>query len=195
MFYLGCLSGFLALLIPTEALGENLWQLDIFRFYVAHALLLAVPFLMVALKLHTLNYRRIWQMPLYMIAFLMFMMVNQVVQAEIGIINPRSADFLNVNYPNPSFFWKRSNDGLFAIFDVFTPNFLKTVPVGQYAGQGKYWPLIWIFPSLTFYFLVFPFFMSIPFEYKRMIGDAKNIGRKTKKIFTRKKVKDKKSEK
>src|SRR5690554_353679 len=32
MFYLGVISGTLALLIPTEALGEMVWQLDLFRF-------------------------------------------------------------------------------------------------------------------------------------------------------------------
>lgn len=183
MFYLGVLSGFLALLIPTEALGKHIWQLDLFRFYIAHTLIMIAPFLMISLKIHKLDYRRIWKMPLYMIVYFMFIMVNQVLQSELGIVPLRSDNFLNINYKNTSFFWKKSDDALFIIFDIFTPKIFKTVPFGAYAGQDKYWPLVWIVPAVIFYFLAFPFLMALPWERKKVWKDVKTISNKIKMFF------------
>ena len=63
MFYLGVLSGVLAFLIPTEALGKSVATLDLWRFYVCHLIIVAVPLLMVILKQHELDYKRIWKIP------------------------------------------------------------------------------------------------------------------------------------
>lgn len=183
MFYLGVLSGFLALLIPTEALGEQIWQFDLFRFYIAHALILIAPFLMVSLKVHKLNYRRIWKMPLYMVVYFMFILVNQVIQSELGIVAIRDGNFLDINFRNPSFFWKKPDSELAILFDVFTPNVFKTVPVGQFAGEAKYWPLIWITPAITFYFIFFPLLLSSPWEGKKMWADLKWLATKVKNFF------------
>lgn len=183
MFYLGVLSGVLALLIPTEALGENIWQFDLFRFYISHSIILIAPFLMVSLKVHKLDYRRIWKMPLYMMVYFMFIMVNQVVQSELGIVSIRNNDFLNINFKNSSFFWKKENDPLFAVFDIFTPQIFKTVPFGAHVGEAKYWPLLWIFPAVLVYFLVLPFLMALPWERKRVWADMKALKVKIQKIF------------
>lgn len=189
MFYLGVLSGTLALLIPTEALGEQIWQFDLFRFYIAHTILLVAPFLMVSLGVHKLNYKRIWRMPLYMVVYFMFIMVNQVLQSELGIIDPRSSDFLKINFKNSSFFWKKETDPLFVVFDIFTPQIFKTVPFGPYAGQDKYWPLIWITPAILVYFTVLPFLMSLPWERKHIASDLKYALYSVKNFFNKNKEK------
>ncbi len=191
MFYLGVLSGFLALIIPTEALGEKVFQFDVFRFYIAHSIFLIAPFLMVSLKLHKLNYKRIWKMPLFMMAYFMFIMVNQVVQSELGITSFRSEDFLNINYKNTSFFWGKSNDALFALVDVFTPSVFKKVPFGEFAGQEKYWPLFWIMPTTVVYFLIFPFFLALPWQWKNISSDLKNLRLKVKALFKKQQKKPK----
>ena len=183
MFYLGVLSGGLALLIPTEALGEYVWQFDLFRFYIAHLIIIAAPLLMVTTKIHKINYRRIWKMPIYIIIYLMFIMVNQIIQSEIGLTDLRNDNFLDPNYSNPSLFWKYNESPLFLVFDIFTPEFLKTVPFGDFAGETKYLPLIWMIPSLTIYFLVLPFIISLFFEFKKIKQDVINIVLKIKKRF------------
>lgn len=187
MFYLGVLSGTLALLIPTEALGETIWQFDLFRFYIAHTILLVAPFLMVSLGVHKLDYKRIWKMPLYIAVYFMFIMVNQVLQSELGIIDPRNADFLNINFKNTSFFWKKSDDALFVFFDIFTPKIFKTVPFGPYAGQTKYWPLIWIMPAATVYFIILPLLICLPWQARHIKTDIKNVYSKTKNLFSKNK--------
>ena len=57
MFYVGVLSGLIALFYPQEPLAKSnqmgeFW--DIVRFYYHHWMLVAIPLLMVLLKLHTL---------------------------------------------------------------------------------------------------------------------------------------------
>lgn len=124
MYYLGSLSGGLALLIPDEVLGDKLWTFDTFRFYIAHTLIMLAPVLMVMLKVHTLNYKRIWKMPVYVLLYFMFIMVNQVFMYEIGIVELVDPDnFLTPSFRNNSFFWGKSNSELFAIFDWATPKF------------------------------------------------------------------------
>lgn len=187
MFYMGALGGGLAMLIPTEAIDNPLLFFDNLRFYTAHMIIFVAPMLMVLLKVHSLNYRRIWKMPLYMMVYFMFIMVNQIVQSELGIVPLRNSNFLSPNYDNPSFFWKKSNDPLFAVINIFTPKFLTIVPFGEFAGQTKYMPLVYIFPAVIVYFTVLPFLLALPFEYKRFWSDLKLVGGKIKSAFTKSK--------
>ena len=110
MFYLGVLSGFLALIIPTEVLGENALTLDNIRFYIANTIIILVPLLMVILKIHTIDYKRIWKMLLYTMGYMLFIICNQVLQSELGIVALRGTDILATGYTNPSFIWGPTDD-------------------------------------------------------------------------------------
>ena len=98
MFYLGVISGFLALLYPTEAINKSPFALDTWRFYITHSIIIIAPLLMVSLKIHTVSYKRIWSMPLIVAAYLLFIMVQNVLQSELGIINFRNDDFFKPNF-------------------------------------------------------------------------------------------------
>ena len=52
-------------------------------------------------------------------------------------------------------------------------DFFKTVPVGQYAGQEKYWPWFWLI--VPGYVLVTPlaFGLSMIFDHKAFAEDLK----------------------
>lgn len=186
MFYLGTISGTLALLIPTEALGKQVWQLDLFRFYIAHTIILIAPMLMVLLKVHKLNYKRIWKIPFIMGGVLLFIITQQVLQSELGFVDLRNGNFFDINYKNNSFIWGPGNDELAVFFTIFTPKFLKTVPVGVYAGETKYWPFFWLMPSMFIYFIFLPLLICLPFEYKHIASDFKKIFSKKQKNKTAK---------
>jgi len=51
---------------------------------------------------------------------------------------------------------------------LFTPDFFKTVPVGEFAGQVKYWPWFWMICPV--YILVTPlsFLLCLVFERKSL---------------------------
>ena len=165
MVFLGIISGFLAMLYPTEAIDKSVLSLDLWRFYICHGIIIAVPMLTVLLKLHKLNLSRIWKTPICMCAMLLFIICNQVLQSELGIIALRNDDMLNVNFRNPSLIWGPTDD-VAILFSWLTPNFMKTVPFGAYAGQEKYWPFFWMIPGIIFYFLLIPLIICLIFDFK-----------------------------
>lgn len=181
MLYLGVISGFLALVYPTEAINKDPFALDTIRFYLAHSIIIIAPLLMVSLKLHTISYRRIWAMPLIICAYLLFMMVQNVLQSELGIINLRNGDFFNPNYHNPSLVWGPT-DGVAIVFKIFTPGFMKVVPYGPYQGELKFWPFFWLVPGAFVYFWAIPFVFVLIIKNSRieLFEDIKKIIHKIK---------------
>lgn len=172
MFYIGVISGFLALVYPTEALGKSILTLDLWRFYFCHIIIFIAPLLMVLLKVHKLNYHNIWKMPFCMFAVMIFIMFNQVLQAELGIISLRGEDILEAGcgYRNTSLIWGPTDD-IAKIFTWLTPNFMKTIPWGAHAGEPKYWPFFYLVPACLVYFWIIPLLICIPWERKHIKED------------------------
>ncbi|MBO5713149.1 MAG: hypothetical protein J6R88_03005 [Clostridia bacterium] len=179
MFYIGVISGFIAILYPIEPIEKidqtaEFW--DIIRFYYHHWELITVPLLMVLLKLHSISYKRVLSAPIGLLALMLFIMLNQLFQSELGFIPLRSEDFFKINYKNTSYIWgPKTSDGIGKFLASLCPNFFKVVPVGQFAGQEKYWPWFWlIFPA---FILVTPlaFALSIVFDSKNFANDVKRL--------------------
>ncbi len=180
MFYIGVLSGLIALFYPQEPiakvdqLGE---QLDIIRFYYHHWMVMAVPLLMVLLGMHKLSYKRIWAAPVGLLILMLFIILNQVLMSELGFIPLRDrGNFFGIDYKNTSYIWgPGENDTIGNILALFCPKFFRTIPVGEYAGQVKYWPWFWmIFPV---FILVTPlsFGLSMIFDHKSLKEDVKRL--------------------
>lgn len=177
MFYIGVLSGLIALFYPQEPLAKTdqlgeFW--DIVRFYFHHWMLLAVPLLMVLFGHHSLSYKRILSAPIGLLLLMLFIMLNQIFQSELGYISLPSDDFFAIHYKNTSYIWGPGNDDTIGNFlAIFCPDFFKTVPVGQFAGQEKYWPWFWmIFPSFV---LVTPlaFGLCMIFDRRSLANDVR----------------------
>lgn len=189
MFYVGVLSGFVAILLPQEALDESFYRLDVIRYYYHHWSLMAVPLLMVLLKLHTLSWKRVLAAPIGLLLLMLFIILNQFFQAELGFIpirgsigfhhvtNPDYQDaFLNINWKNTSYIYGTDlTDPIGKILSVFCPNFFKTVPVGPYAGQAKYWPWFWLIFPVFIILTPIAFGLSLIFDYKNFVKDIKNF--------------------
>ena len=183
MFYIGVISGLIALFYPQEPmakadqLGE---QLDIIRFYYHHWMVLAIPLLMVLLGHHTLSYKRIMSAPTGLLLLMLFIMLNQIFQSELGFVPLRDQnDFFGIGYKNSSYIWGPGTDDAIGDFlAIFTPKFFRTVPVGEFAGQVKYWPWFWLIVPV--YLLVTPlsFLLSMIFDHKSFKTDLKKLGKK-----------------
>lgn len=180
MFYIGMLSGLIALFYPQEPIakvdqyGE---QLDIVRFYYHHWMVMAVPLLMVLLGHHQLSYKRVLCAPTGLLLLMLFIMLNQLFQSELGFVPLRDRnDFFGIGYKNTSYIWgPGANDAIGNFFSLFTPEFFKTVPVGEFAGQTKYWPWFWI--VVPVYVLVTPlsFCLAMLFDRKALRADLKAL--------------------
>ena len=188
MFYIGVISGLIALFYPQEPIAKtNQYgeQLDIIRFYYHHWMVLAVPLLMVLFGHHKVSYKRVLSAPTGLLLLMLFIMLNQIFQSELGYIPLRDQqDFFGIGYKNSSYIWgPGTNDAIGDFLALFTPKIFKTVPVGQYAGQIKYWPWFWLIPPV--YLLVTPLsvLIALVFDHKALSEDIESFrnrrGKKT----------------
>jgi uncharacterized membrane protein YwaF len=107
MFYIGVLTGLIVLVYPQEPIAKGdaaaqmaeIW--DVLRFYYHHWMIMAVPLLMVLLKKHKLSYKRIWVAPVGLLLLMLFIMLNQIFQSELGFIPLRNGNIIP-NYKNTS---------------------------------------------------------------------------------------------
>ena len=119
-----------------------------------------------------------------LLLLMLFIILNQIFQSELGFIPLRdNANFFDINFKNSSYIWgPGENDAIGSFLALFTPSFFKTVPVGEFAGQIKYWPWFWmIVPA---YVLVTPlsFGLSMIFDSHSLKNDWRTL--KTK-LFTK----------
>lgn len=183
MFYVGVLSGLIALFYPQEPMAKSNQageQLDIIRFYYHHWMVLAVPLLMVLFGHHKLSYKRVLSAPTGLLLLMLFIMLNQLFQSELGFIPLRDqGDFFGIGYKNSSYIWGPGTDDAIGEFlALFTPDFFKTVPVGEFVGQLKYWPWFWLIVPV--YVLVTPLsvLIALVFDHKALDADVKGLCRR-----------------
>jgi hypothetical protein len=150
-------------------------QLDIVRFYYHHWMVMAVPLLSVLFKHHKLSYKRVFSAPVGLLLLMLFIMLNQLFQAELGFVPLHSENnFLGIGYKNTSYIWGPGvNDAIGSFFAIFTPEIFKTVPVGQYAGQEKYWPWFWIIVPVFLLVTPLSFLLCMIFDGKNFVSDVK----------------------
>ena len=181
MFYIGVISGLIALLYPQEPLakanqlGETL---DIIRFYYHHWMLLSVPLLSVLFGHHKLSYKRVALTPTTgLLLVMLFIMLNQLFQSELGFIPLRNQnEFFDIGYKNSSYIWgPGSDDAIGNFLAIFTPKFFKTVPVGEFAGQEKYWPWFWLIVPVYILVPILSFLISMIFDHKQFGNDVKKL--------------------
>lgn len=177
MFFLGILGGAIAILYPAEPMlkvNQSAEWIDIVRFYIHHNIIWYVPLLMVMFKLHKLSYKRVLALPISFSCVLAFIMLNQILQSELGYIPLRNDNFFDINYKNSSLIWG-PDDSFGPIFASLCPSIFKTVPVGPNAGQEKYWPLIWLIVPMYILLVPIVFLMSLIFDHKQFVVDCKKF--------------------
>jgi len=177
MFYIGILGGLVAIFLPLEPikkLDQASELLDVIRFYVHHNILWYVPLLMVMLKIHTLDYKRVWKIPGCFMLLLLFIMLNQILQSELGFVPLRGDDITAIGYKNTSYIWG-PDDEISKIITPLCPNIFKTIPVGKLAGTPKYWPWFWLLVPAHVVLIPLCFLMSMIFEHKHFKTDILSI--------------------
>lgn len=190
MFYIGVLTGIIVLFYPQEPIAKGdaasqmaeIW--DVLRFYYHHWMIIAVPLLLVLFKRHTLSYKRIWVAPVGLLLLMLFIILNQVFQAELGFIPLRNNELIP-NYKNTSYIWGPLNgdgsmDPIGGIFEIFCPDVFKHLPVacdgyGHEAGAIKYWPWFWMIVPCFVLVLPLSFGVAMIFDYKNFRIDMKNL--------------------
>lgn len=189
MVYIGIISGLIALFYPQEPLAKSDQlgeQLDIIRFYFHHWMLLAVPLLMLLLKHHKLSYKRVFVAPTGLLIVMLYIMLNQIFQSELGFVPLRDQRrFFDIGYKNSSYIWGPGTDDAIGNFlALFTPKLFKTVPVGKYAGRIKYWPWFWLIVPVYIIVPILAFLLTMIFDRKNFVADMKALPTKVKSFFS-----------
>ena len=168
MFYIGVLSGLIAICYPIDPILKGSAQskewIDVLRFYLHHNLLWYVPMLMVVLKLHKIKYRRILATPIIFLLVMLFIMLNQIFQSELGFIGLRGDDIHAIPYINNSLIWGPDGN-ISKLIEWACPSFFKTIPVGPHAGEAKYWPWFWLIVPCFIILVPVCFLISMIFDF------------------------------
>ncbi len=162
MFYFGILSGFLAILIPTEALGKNVFTYDLNRFYICHMIIGIAPFLMVKFGFHELDLKRIYQVPFSFLTILALILVNEVILIESGLVPVTPDTYFDIVNRNSSFIFGPKPE-FKPVVDLLTwvnPRFL--MPVEN--GVTTYIPILWMVIPLYVFLPIVLFFIYIGFN-------------------------------
>ena len=175
MFYMGVASGLGATLIPVDAIGQHPFLFETMRFYISHMLLWVVPLLMVLLKVHTLDYKRIPKIPFLIYFVLGIILVNEVILIGAGFVDK---NFLFSNdIRNSALIFGPLADVEFIgiLFTALTPSVFLTVPIGVNAGAAFYWPILWLVVPAFIYFSAVSLLLALPFEYKNIKTDIMTL--------------------
>ncbi|MCL2412736.1 MAG: hypothetical protein FWC98_01195 [Bacteroidales bacterium] len=178
MFYMGIMGGLGAMLIPVDAIGLAPFAFETIWFYISHGLVWIIPLLMVLLKLHTLDYKRIIKIPLLVYAVLCIILVNEVILIGAGFVNINT--LFSYEIRNPAMIFGPLPEDLFIgkLFTPLTPNLFLTIPIGPNAGAPFYWPILWLVIPFFIYFCILAFILALPFEYKTIQKDVFALKRK-----------------
>ena len=108
---------------------------------------------------------------------MLFIMLNQLFQSELGFIPLRDrGNFFGIDYKNTSYIWgPGTDDAIGNFFALFTPGFFKTVPVGEFAGQVKYWPWFWMIVPVFVLVTPLSFGLCMIFDRKALASDMKAL--------------------
>lgn len=158
---LGTISGFLAIIIPTEVLGKSI-SFETIRFYIAHYSIFAVGFFMGFFRIHHLNIKRIFKFPLTFIKILCLILINEVILIAIGYVDCTLEEFLSSSYRNSSFIF-----GILPQFESisFLLNWLvPSVFKKDVNGNQMYWPIVWLIIPVYFYFSLIYFIFCFIYE-------------------------------
>ena len=98
---------------------------------------------------------------------MLFIILNQVFQSELGYVDISEFDFLEIKYKNTSYIWG-PHDEISNFIAKFTPDVFKVVPVGEYEGQMKYWPWFWLIVPAYLFVTPLCFLISMIFDYKNL---------------------------
>lgn len=181
MFYIGLLSGLISIVYPMEPLmkvDQSKETLDIIRFYIHHSIIWIVPLLMVTLGLHKLSYKTVWKVPGILLLVLLFIMLNQIFQSELGFVPLRDDNnFIYPNYKNTSYIWgpNSDTDQIGNIISALCPKIFKTVPVGPHVGEAKHWPWFWLIVPAHLVLIPLCFLISLIFDYKSFKMDLEKL--------------------
>lgn len=186
LFYIGFLSGFLVYLVPTGAIRHDLSALEYAsetaRFYLCHAPLIIVPLVMADQKLHRLDWKRLWSIPLifglvltciacHCFLFGPILKFDRFPHEWVGPDGVLNRFGINAKIANQSMQFgpqPAADKALSWLYPALIPG-LMTFHVD---GELYFTPVIWILPFIALGTAIIGPLMALPFEHRAMKMDV-----------------------
>ncbi|MCR5348108.1 MAG: hypothetical protein K6E59_00640 [Bacilli bacterium] len=205
LYYGGVLAGLLAMVVfptpivsaeSTKTFADTTYLIETIRYYLVHALIVFAPVWMLVGKVHTLNYRRLWAVPLMFTALLTVTVLNGMFFGMVvkhpwfphefigpdGLFNRYGPHNGTANQsmaygPGPD------KDAALSWLYPYTIPYLQTY---YYGDQLLFVPVIWVMPYLYLGVALMGIPLALPFDYRRIGGDFASFGRKVGSLFRKK---------
>ena len=182
MFYIGTISGIAACWLPMSIEDSVPFDFDCMRYYFCHTVLWVVPMLMVVLRLHRLDYRRIIFTPLIYILVLVVIVFNEVALVAFGL--DQAKYLLSVDHGNGGLAFGPYSDlegtGVLNFLLLFVPPFFRP------SAQNPYYaPALWQLGPVIILGCPLGFLMCLYWEHRHFASDVKSLFFKLKWLFTR----------
>ena len=178
LFYMGVLSGLVAILFPTRPVEFGFDTVDgiieTLRYYVCHIIILAIGPIMLAGKLHTLSRKRFWLQPLFILFALAICFANCALMNvlfhnfEWDALLERGNDFMNSSFCNgPGVAYDE-------VLGSAYPYLIPYVQIYYVEGILHFTPILWLFPFLILLSPLVFFLLCFPFTFKRKAREGKD---------------------
>ena len=188
MFYIGFVSGVAVHFYPTGVFRLNhlqggwanpLYLIEALRFYFCHSVLVITAVLMVGMKLHKLDYRRLKWMPLAFGAVLSLVALHSIFYGPLLQLKNFPHDWLgadgilyraNYHYgpANQSMAFGPQPGVMEWLDPIAEKCFIPYLMVFWVDGTMYYTPVIWILPLIALGTLIAGPLMCLPFEHRHM---------------------------
>jgi len=188
MAYLGTASGIAVFLFPGSYLDFNVIDfgsvIEVSRFYISHLLLTLGPVAMLGSKLHTLNHRRAYAVPLIFLFVLTYIGLNEVFLKLSGITNASWQDIFSNNYRNGALVFgpmSTLDESLGKFYFLILPFFKYYYPGTQ---DLYYIPVLWLALPVFVFFSLGAFLLSLLYTKRQAYLDYKSYKQKRKMRLT-----------
>ena len=169
MVMAGMVSGLISYAYPANALNlhfdgewlgfqQGAFSFEVVRFYLQHAILFLVPFVMMHYKMHELSIKRVYRAPLLLVGVFFILYINELLITWFGWA-PKE-DLYQPDKRNPSMVFGVREEliGAAWIMMMWVPAFMTVHPV---TGDPFFWPVIWMILPV----LIYTNLMALGFGY------------------------------
>lgn len=188
IFFFGSTAGLFAILIPYAAIAEQreAFCAETIRYYICHILLFTTSLLPVILKIHKVNYKNAFKIPLVFFVAQAIVLLNDMLFISSGNLENWNADTLyeGLKFMNPG--WSmRPNEGFTAVNDIIRTLSPKIFYYNS-AGEEFTWPILWSAVPYYVAITLLTFSAGALMNLKEFKSDVINIKNKLTAKFKRK---------
>ena len=172
-FFVGSVAGIIAIAVPYWHIGRPIYDEEVIRFFICHALLFASSVLPIALKIHKPSYKRFYLVGISFFSAIILIILNDVICLRLGIypgVDLSDGVYVAMKKINPCWSFGPPD-----AFSSFLPIAKRISPDVFLIKNGAYspTPVLWYIIPGYIVITVLSFFVFTSLDRTRLIRDFK----------------------